>query len=116
MEEITGHEDFINASTVKERVRELEALEYPREEDQEELEALYDLAEDFEDYAGDPENASAIRDSYMEDYAMELGDDLAGVGQESFLFSYVRWGDLAENLKTDMSEIRFRGTTYFVRS
>ena len=104
MEEITGQEDFINASTVKERIAELEALESPEDWDTEELEALRGLQDDFTS-SGDPESGSAIHDSYMEEYAMELGDDLAGVGQDSFLFSYVNWGDLAENLKADMMAV-----------
>jgi hypothetical protein len=115
MDEITGHEDYINAHDVQKRIAELKALRSPEDWEADELEALRGLAEDFASYAGNPDTGSAIRDSYMKDYAMELGDDL-GVGQDNPLFSYVDWGDFADDLKSDMAEVRFRGTAYYIRS
>jgi hypothetical protein len=129
MEEITGHEDFINASTAKERIAELEAADCDGDlegtegcdsnltcpscygDAGEELAALKELLEDFRNY---PDRAFAIRDSFMEDYAMEEGDDLGGVGLDHFLFTYVNWKELASDLRSEMEEIRFRGTTYFI--
>jgi hypothetical protein len=130
MDEITGHEDFINARDVRERIAEIEAADCDGDregadgcenagtcpscygEAGEELAALRELEEDFRNYSHD--SGSAIRDSYMTDYAMEYGDDIAGVGQDSFLFSYVNWGGLAESLKQDMAQVTFRDGTYYI--
>lgn len=84
----------------------------------EELKALQAFAEDASGYAEDwHHGATLIRDSYFEDYARELADDLHGraVRDASWPFDCIDWEKAADALKADYTSAEFDGVTYWVR-
>jgi antirestriction protein len=58
-----------------------------------------------------------IRDSYFEDYAQELADDL-GLLQKGSTWPYtcIDWEQAARELQMDYSMVTFDGVDYWVRS
>jgi hypothetical protein len=50
----------------------------------------------------------------MTEFVQDEADDIAGIGQGSYLFSYVKWDELAGDRTMDMTATRFRGTGYWV--
>ena len=123
--------DVIDSRNVIERIEELRderdahdegesgrswAEEYPA--DAEELRALEALQAQAEGYARDwCYGEVLIRDSYFEDYARELAEDLHGdaVRRTEWPFSCIDWGEAANALKHDYTAIDFDGVTYWVR-
>ena len=123
-------EDLINIGDVTERIEYLEAHDChnPERSDTDfpcsngfecatcdettgsELEDLRTLASIMEPFG---DRASAIRDSYLEKFVQNEADDITGVGQDSYLFSYVKWDELAGDRAAEMEETTFRGSTYF---
>jgi hypothetical protein len=93
------------------------AEEYP--DDAEELRALEELQSEAEGYARDwRHGVQLIRDSYFEDYARELAEDLHGdaLRRTEWPFSCIDWEEAAAELKHDYSAIDFDGVIYWVRS
>lgn len=79
----------------------------------------------LEEFNREGENASpdwhygvgCIRESYFEDHARELADDIHGkaVREASWPFDCIDWGRAADALQHDYSAIDFDGVTYYVR-
>jgi hypothetical protein len=95
------------------------ALEqWEADEDAQELKALKALAEEAEGYAPDwTYGATLIRDSYFEDYARELADDIGAVPKEySWPANCIDWKEAAEQLQMDYTRVDFDGVDYWVRS
>ena len=83
----------------------------------EELEALKKLAEDGEDSADWHHGETLINDSYFEDYARQLADDIGAVnGDESWPNNCIDWERAADELKTDYFSIDFGGTDFWLRA
>lgn len=83
----------------------------------EELEKLTGFADQFRDYAPDFEyGETAIRDSYFQDYAQELAEDIGAINSDAvWPHTCIDWEQAARELKMDYSGIEFDGVTYWVR-
>lgn len=87
------------------------------EDDAEELRVLKALAEEGENSADWPHGETLIRDSYFEDYARQLAEDVGLIkGDESWPLNCIDWEKAARELKYDYSAIDFDGVTYWIRS
>ena len=87
------------------------------EDDAEELAALRSLAEEAEGYASDwTYGETLIRDSYFEDYARELAEDIgASKDNASWPNTCIDWERAARELQQDYTAVEFDGVTYWVR-
>lgn len=87
-------------------------------DDAAELRALVALADECEGYVSDWRHGEAlIRDSYFEDYARQLAEDIGaidrGVGWPA---RCIDWEQAASELQQDYTSVDFDGVTYWVRS
>ena len=87
------------------------------EDDAKELKTLNELAEEAEDYASDWRyGETLIRDSYFEDYARQLAEDIGAIKENaSWPNNYIDWEAASEALKLDYTSVEFDGVTYWVR-
>jgi hypothetical protein len=143
-EEITGQEDIIRLSDVRERVRNIKPWhveELTRVGDlgsfvtergavnfiagrerliaveyAEESDELEALRDLLADFSACSNSSFMVHESYMEDYAQEEAESLDGISPESFTWQFVRWDDAADALKMDMQSTVFRGSTYWIVS
>lgn len=124
---ISNSDDVIDSRDVMARIAELEderdfaespetwAEECP--DDAEDLKALVALAEDGEGCADWQHGETLIRDSYFEDYARELAEDIGAISRDmQWPLSFIDWGRAADALKMDYTSLDFGGVTYWVRS
>jgi len=81
--EISNHDDIIDSRDIIERIDELENMSLDEdgngldEDETKELEILYALAKEGEDYSPDWKyGETLIRDTYFKDYAMDLAEDI----------------------------------------
>jgi DNA repair exonuclease SbcCD ATPase subunit len=84
-----------------------------------ELAALQALKEDAEGYCSDWRyGATLIRDSYFEDYARELAEDLHGraIREATWPFDCIDWEEAKKQLQQDYTSVDFDGVEYWVRS
>lgn len=83
----------------------------------EELATLRKLAEDGANYADDWEyGVTLIRDSYFQEYAEELADDIGAIDKKAgWPLNCIDWEAAADQLKMDYTAIEFDGVTYWVR-
>lgn len=91
--------------------------EWDASEEGAELIALKALAAEAEGYADDWQyGAQLIRDSYFEDYARELAEDIGAInGDETWPCSCIDWVEAAAQLQGDYTSIDFAGVTYWIR-
>jgi hypothetical protein len=89
-----------------------------REEAQEELAALRELASDGETNAAEWESgATLIRDTYFEDYAREMAEDIGAIQRDmDWPCNHIDWEAAADELKIDYSTVDFAGVDYWVHS
>lgn len=87
------------------------------EDDAKELKVLIELAEEAEGYASDWRyGETLIRDSYFEDYARDLAEDIGAIKENaSWPNNYIDWEAASEALKLDYTSVEFDGVTYWVR-
>jgi hypothetical protein len=89
------------------------------ESDKEELTALLALQDECEGYVSDWKyGETLIRDSYFENYARELAEDVGDIPRElrnQWPFTCIDWEQAAEELKQDYTSAEFDGVTYWVR-
>lgn len=82
----------------------------------EELEKLLAFAEEWKPCSGDYQYGStAIRDSYFEDYARELHEEINGSKTDMWPYNCIDWERAANMLQMDYTSIEFDGVTYWVR-
>jgi hypothetical protein len=119
--EITNNDDAIDSRDIIARIEYLQSLTDHeaglKDWEQEELSALLALAEEASQYAADWEyGETLIRDSYFEDHARELADDIGAVNPNaSWPLTYIDWSAAAEALKIDYTAVDFAGVTYWIR-
>lgn len=128
--QILDGDDLINLTDVTARIAYLEARDC-REPDREtpcvngyecptcnddgrELEDLRTLAADMKPANEASGRASAIRDSYLETFVRDELEDIYGQEVFATLDSYINWRELTEDRAAEMTEVTFRGTTYYV--
>ncbi len=126
----TKFDDVIDSRDIIARIEQLSALREPgpvdlgddddnaTDQDQlfAELAALEALAKQGEDYADDWEyGETLIRDSYFEDYARELAEDIDAVKSDTWPNNCIDWKRAARELQMDYTAIDFDGVTYWIR-
>ena len=82
-----------------------------------EREALTALAHEASDYAPDWQSgATLIRDSYFEDYAQELAEDIGAIDSNAtWPNNCIDWERATRELQMDYTEVDFDGVTYWIR-
>jgi hypothetical protein len=87
------------------------------DDDAEELKALRTLAEEADGCGDWYHGETLIRDSYFEDYARDLHEDINGHDAKSgWPYDYIDWEAAAEALQSDYTSVDFDGITYWLRS
>ncbi len=79
--------------------------------------ALLNLAAEGEDYAEDWNYGEAlIRDSYFEEYAQELAEDIGAINPDiGWPGNCIDWERAARDLQMDYTPVDFDGVTYWTR-
>lgn len=122
--EVTNSDDFIDSRDVIARITELEAElddeqltdDDERQELAEELERLRALADEGESLGDWQYGETLIRDSYFEDYARELAEEIGAIDSDAkWPATCIDWEKAAEELQTDYTPIEFDGMTYWAR-
>ena len=127
-QEITSSDDLIDVRDIIARVEELEST--VDEDDQDtydvddaaEYAVLTSLLSDLcgnggdEQWKGDWYPISLIRDSYFEDYAQELADDIGAINSDAtWPNNCIDWERAARELQVDYTTVEFEGATYWYR-
>ena len=87
------------------------------EDDQADLAVLRALADEASDSPDWAYGETLIRESYFEEYAQELAEDVCEMGKaQDWPFCHIDWEAAAKSLQQDYSEVDFDGVTYLVRS
>ena len=138
--EITSYDDIIDSRDVIARIEELEsdleaererlsiAIALPDHEDtiqghrdqiedlKNELAPLRALAEQGEDVEDWQHGATLIRDSYFEEYAEQLAEELDLIPADAtWPATCIDWEAAADELQTEYTSVEFDGVTYWVR-
>jgi hypothetical protein len=88
-------------------------------DDLSELLMLRALVKELDSTAGESAHhgITMIRDSYFEDYARELAEDIGAIDRNAtWPNNYIDWEAAADALKTDYSTVDFDGIEYWVRA
>lgn len=82
-----------------------------------ELEVLEALEGEASGYAADWRyGETLIADSYFEDYARELAEDIGAINRDaSWPNNHIDWPAAAAELKQDYTSVEFDGVTYWIR-
>lgn len=130
---INNSQDIIDSRDIIERIKELEAeredyeeardknIDRPWDEEQEsdaeELKTLQELADECSGYAEDWKyGVQLIRDSYFEDYARELAEDIGAISRDAtWPNDCIDWEQAAKELQMDYASVEFGDVTYWVR-
>jgi hypothetical protein len=117
--DISNSDDIIDSRDITARIAELTALTEPDEYDTEELTKLKALAEEAgEDSRSWADGITLIRDTYFEDYAQELAEDIGAIDPKAggWPLNCIDWGRAAEELKVDYQCVSFDGEDYWMGS
>jgi hypothetical protein len=122
MAEPQNADDVIDSRDVIETIAELieqrESETDPwSQDDADYLATLEALADEASGYAEDWEyGETLIRDSYFEDYAMQLADDIGAIdAKAAWPLTCIDWEQAAQELQMDYTAVEFDGVTYWVR-
>lgn len=81
-----------------------------------ELKALESLQEECEGYSEWKHGEALIKDSYFEDYARELADDIGAVKEnDAWPNRCIDWEEAAAELQQDYTTVSFDGEYYWIR-
>lgn len=138
MSDPTNNDDIIDSRAVIERIAELESeledatetdhgwvipesedngVETDVAEEAEELNALKELADEAEGYGDWAHGETLIRESYFEEYAQQLAEDIGAVsGSETWPLTCIDWEKAADELKADYMTVDFDGVDYLMRA
>lgn len=129
-QQVDNSQDVLDSRDVVERVEELRdeldhegedlsgATLYDEDEERAELATLEALLEQLSWAGSDrPEDGlTLVRDSFFQEYAMELADDLGVLPAEyAWPTSCIDWVQAARELQMDYTPVEFAGVTYWVR-
>jgi len=87
------------------------------EEAEEELAPLKSLADEAEGYSADWRyGATLIRESYFEEYAQQLAEDIGAISSDlAWPACHIDWEAAADALKMDYTSVDFDGVDYWIR-
>lgn len=123
----TNTDDIIDSRSIIERIETLtserddfeggpEAWAADHPDDAEELRVLLALAEKGEGAPDWPHGETLIRDSYFEEYARQLAEDIGALEKaDAWPYYCIDWERAARELQQDYFEVDFDGVTYWVR-
>lgn len=136
--EISNNNDLIDSRDIDNRIDYLrDAIDETREDIESKKQAGVDCdLEDFDldeyttelellegirgNFSGDSEwgcGITFIRETYFEDYALELAEDIGAISRnESWPLNHIDWVSAANELKIYYSELDIDGITYYYRS
>lgn len=82
-----------------------------------ELKALTALADEAEGYAADWQHGEAlIRDSYFQEYAQQLAEDIGAIDNNAkWPNTCINWDEAASELQQDYTSVTFDGVDYWIR-
>lgn len=124
-DEITNQEDIIDSREIIARIEylesERESAENPDEWDDsdegQELKALKALADEASGSADWTYGETLIRDSYFEDYARELAEDIGAIPKDlGWPCNHIDWEGATNALKMDYFSVEFDGVEYWIRA
>lgn len=109
----TNTDDIIDSRDIIEAIAELRESR----DDMTTLAALEAVAECASDYAADWQyGETLIRDSYFEDYAQQLAEDVGAIDPHAqWPMTCIDWQRAARELRMDYTAVDFDGVTYWVR-
>jgi antirestriction protein len=120
--EISKFDDLIDIRDVIARVEELRDIDQPDVDELRELASLNDFLEECkgnggdEQWEGDWYPVTCIRDSYFENYAQELAEDIGSIKSDAqWPYTCIDWEKAARELQMDYTSVEFDGITYWVR-
>lgn len=114
MNTVDNTEDILDSRDIEKRIDYLEGSE--DEDDIEERKTLLALKEEAEGYCDWHDGATLIRESYFQEYAKQLAEDLGAIDRNAaWPLNCIDWEEAADELKADYTEVDFDGVTYFVR-
>ena len=115
-QEISNSSDTIDSRDINDRIEYLDSLEDEIDEDEKgELKTLKDLVEQAGTSEWD-DGVTLIRESYFEDYAQELAEDIGAIDSNAqWPLSHIDWEAAAKELLVDYRSIEFDGITYYFR-
>lgn len=119
--EITNTEDIIDSRDVIARIEYLEDTLCPADEsdgtdneERSELAALVALRD--EDSPDWPHGETLIRDSYFQDYAEQMAEDIGAIDSNaSWPNNCIDWERATRELQYDYSCVEFGGVNYWIR-
>lgn len=123
---ITNDQDVIDSREVIERLAELAAAWMDHANDpaapalddfeQAELETLTNLADQSDGIDDWQYGVALIRESYFQDYAQDLAEDIGALPRERSWPNYcIDWEWAARELRMDYTSVDFDGVEYLVR-
>lgn len=130
MSDISNSADIIDVRDIIERFEELEEGTHDGDgnqltldgDDASEFSTLTELLHELEGYGGDEQwrgdwyPVTLIRDSYFEEYAQELAEDIGSVtGSEQWPHNCIDWERAARELQMDYTSVEYDGITYWYR-
>lgn len=108
-------EDGISDEVKAERERAL--AEWDNGDEGQELKALKALAEEASGYPDWTYGEMLIRDSYFEDYARELAEDIGAIPKNlGWPCNHIDWEGATNALKMDYFSVEFDGVEYWIRA
>lgn len=138
---ISNSDDVIDSRDVIARIEELELMQTDAQEakdgepepmvdnteiytsvdfgaqEYEELKALQSLAEEGEGSPDWNHGETLIRDSYFEDYARQLADDIGAIDKDCrWPNDCIDWEKAADQLKSDYMTVDYDGVEYWIRA
>ena len=124
-DEITNQEDIIDSREIIARIEYLESERESAENPEEwdggdegwELKALKALADEASSSPDWTYGETLIRDSYFEDYARELAEDIGAIDRNAkWPNDHIDWEAAANALKQDYFSVEFDGVEYWIRA
>lgn len=109
--------DIIDSREVIARIRYLEIDEEELDDfDKEELVALRALAEEASASPDWTYGETLIRDSYFEDYAREMAEDLGLISSDTkWPATCIDWEEAARELQADYTRVDFDGVDFWIQ-
>lgn len=108
--------DILDSRDIIAKIEELESL-LEDDPDDEELKNLRALAEESSGSPDWPYGETLIADSYFEQYAQELAEDIGAVQKDAtWPNQYIDWEAAADALKQDYMSVAYGETEYWIRA
>jgi hypothetical protein len=117
MDHPSNKDELIDSRDVIAAIEDLSAATDLADDDAELLRSLRDLADECNGFPDWAYGETLIRDSYFEDYAQDLAEDIGAIDSNaSWPNTCIDWELAARELQYDYSPVDFDGVTYWIRA